>query len=122
MTPENDHTDIGSPIPRVGPVAGHRVEWTDDGCRYLPAEAEPPSEAIITAVNTCLERDGRDLSLAEQTPLYNAIDPDALDSFISLADSSIQQVSFTYLGYTVTVTGDCAVHLTRDVDIGGGSR
>lgn len=63
------------------------------------------SRAVLEAVG---ERESVELPSLE-TPLYDSIDPDALDSlFRSGVDGKI---SFSYLGYDVTVTSGGRVHV-----------
>jgi hypothetical protein len=62
------------------------------------------SEAVLTAV---AEREG----VAEhelRPPLYDVINPEALDALFREATGS---VTFEYLGYRVTVDSDCTVTL-----------
>ena len=52
-------------------------------------------------------------------PLYNVIDPDALDALFAPVDSSINRdgaVSVPYCGYIVTVRSDQTVELTPLTD------
>lgn len=53
----------------------------------------------------------------ELSPLYDAIDPDALDSLVgcSNGDGSDLEIEFTYCGYDVTVSGEGVVHLAEAV-------
>lgn len=64
----------------------------------------PPSEAVVNAVAKAEGRDPLDLS-----PLYNAIDTDAMDSL--LEDSRGVDVTFQYEGYTVLVRENAEVIL-----------
>ncbi len=68
------------------------------------------TERIVTTV---AEADGQ--SVDELEPLYDVINPDALESlFASRADGSPRpdgEVSFQYAGYWVTVSSDGAVEL-----------
>jgi len=63
-----------------------------------------PTEAVVRAVATVRGVDPIDL----RTPLFEAIDPDALDRlFASPADDL--SVSFRYHGHDVTLTADLTV-------------
>lgn len=64
----------------------------------------PPSEAVVDAVATAEGRDPLDLS-----PLYDAIDTDALDSLVE--GSRGIDVTFKYEGYTVLVRENAEVIL-----------
>jgi hypothetical protein len=63
------------------------------------------SEAVLAAV---AEREGVDETELE-TPLYEAIDPDALDD---LFRDGRGHVSFQYAGYVVTIDHDRNIKLT----------
>lgn len=72
------------------------------------------SEAVISAVASASDIDP--LKLAdEHGPLYDAIDPTALDSLFQSADPaepSVGTVSFNYAGYRITVDQTGQVELT----------
>lgn len=67
---------------------------------YKPFADATPSELVVTTI-----ADATDQSPLELAPLFERIDPDALDALIdwSAPDSSIS-ISFEYLGYTVLVS------------------
>lgn len=67
------------------------------------SESEQPSSAIVIAIS---EVTGTDPMVLE--PLYNVIDPDALNSlFESTGPSRLDgSVSFEYCGYQVTIEAD----------------
>lgn len=66
------------------------------------------SETVVSRVAQYEEMDP-----AELTPLYDVIDPDALDAFIEGADrrKTAAQIEFSYHGHTVTVSSDGAVQV-----------
>ncbi|TYT63821.1 HalOD1 output domain-containing protein [Natrialba swarupiae] len=70
-----------------------------------PADGERPSTAIVTAVASVLERDPLELP-----PLYETVDPDALDSLLQHAhrtdDTATHEVWFSYEGVDVGVRSD----------------
>lgn len=74
--------------------------------RYHAAPDQSPSEAVVTAV---AEASGRAVTAGDGAdaldPLYDAIDPDALDTlFATDADGAgATAVEFVYEGYEVTV-------------------
>lgn len=71
--------------------------------RIEPSEA--PTTAIITTVAALA-----DVPADELPPLYDSIDPDALDAlFDSSSDRSDLRLSFSYFEYDVTV------HQERDI-------
>lgn len=61
----------------------------------------PPSEAVVDAVATveCTTATGL------ETPLYDAVDPEALDSLLTGA-STVDYVSFAYCGHELLVEPD----------------
>lgn len=77
-----------------------------------------PATKIITAV---ADREGVDPTELDP-PLYEAIDPDALNTLFGNQQSSDYRVdgwlSFTYAGYDITVAGDGTVRVAarRDND------
>lgn len=58
-------------------------------------DRELASEAVVSAVAAATARDG--LSLP---PLYDSVDPDALDAVVATADAV---VSFRFAGHSITV-------------------
>ncbi|MEY7852236.1 HalOD1 output domain-containing protein [Natrarchaeobius sp. A-rgal3] len=70
-----------------------------------PADDERPSAVIVTAVASVLERDPLELA-----PLYETVDPDALDSLFQHAhrtdDAGTHEVWFTYEGVDIGVRSD----------------
>ncbi|RQG94010.1 HalOD1 output domain-containing protein [Natrarchaeobius chitinivorans] len=77
---------------------------------FDPAVDDQPTAAIVTAVASLVERDPLEL-----TPLYDAIDPDALESLFDhacRADDASHQVWFTYEGFDVGVCSDGEVRIS----------
>lgn len=74
----------------------------------LPPQTLSASEAIVGRIATY---EGVDPS--ELTPIFDVIDPDALDSFIEAADrrDTPAEIQFSYHGYTVTVSSDGCVNV-----------
>lgn len=70
-----------------------------------PHDAQPESiiEAVIEAV---LEVHGS----APQTPLYQAIDPDALEQLYQHSSPTVQ---FEYIGYQITIDSHRAVSVSE---------
>lgn len=67
-----------------------------------------PSMAIIEEVAAI---DGTDPT--ELPPLYEVIDPEALDALVESASESEFEVEFPYSGHEVTVTGDGEIHIEQ---------
>lgn len=72
---------------------------------YQAEPDQPLSEAVIEAVASAAEIDALELA-DEHGPLYDAIDPTALDSLFQATPSSersVGAVTFDYAGYRITV-------------------
>jgi len=84
------------------------VYFTAEMSTTTPPQQVSPSEAVIYQVANHENVDPMDLS-----PLYDVVDPDALDSLVGTANGNGAdlQIEFTYAGYNVTVTGDGAVEV-----------
>lgn len=67
--------------------------------------AVQPSTAVVEAVAAAERVDPPNVS----DPLYESIDPDGLDGLVASADDVT--ITFSYLGYVVTVEGDGTVSL-----------
>ncbi|MEM4781832.1 MAG: HalOD1 output domain-containing protein [Halalkalicoccus sp.] len=92
----------------------------DDPCAPLRTNDPTPStrsassvsESIVVAV-----ADEEGVSPMEGPPLYSAIDPDALDTFVDSLDGTRDEprgtVTFAYGGYEVTVTGAGDISITK---------
>lgn len=78
---------------------------------------QPSDELAFTGavLNTVAERTGTDV--LELPPIYDAIDPDALEAVLGHANGGGDcRVEFSYHGYQVTVTGAGEVSLDSDVE------
>lgn len=69
-------------------------------------ERRPASEAVVTAVAAALDTSPLDLS----PPLYERVDPEALDSLVRSGSGDLR-VRFRYRGRPVVVTGNGRVEL-----------
>ncbi|WP_049920882.1 HalOD1 output domain-containing protein [Halopiger djelfimassiliensis] len=95
------------------PESGH--ETTDGRFVYQATSAQPPSEAVISAIAARSNADDLTAVADELEPLYGAIDPAALDSLFDSSgslDRSDGVVTFSYAGYRVTVDATGRVELT----------
>lgn len=86
------------------------LESEETEYRYERAPDERPSEAVIIAVAKVAGRSALpsgDIEGEDETnclsPLYEHIDPDALDVLVTTDDSTNCAVTFTYGDYTVTI-------------------
>jgi len=74
---------------------------TQQGVRSMsPSERGPVTEEILESVSRELESDPLDLP-----PIYQAIDPEALEDAIASSESNTLRVAFQYAGCEVLVTG-----------------
>lgn len=86
-------------------------EAAGDEYRYERAPGERPSEAVVAAVadaagRPVVPRGGADSEDGADalSPLYEQLDPDALDALVASDDRTTDcTVTFTYGDYTVTV-------------------
>ncbi|WP_225741159.1 HalOD1 output domain-containing protein [Halorussus halophilus] len=69
---------------------------------------DPPSTVVVETVAAAEGVDTIDLP-----PLYEWIDPDALDEFVADEADDPRRVRFDYAGYEVTVEGDGAVSVEK---------
>ncbi|QRV15714.1 HalOD1 output domain-containing protein [Haloterrigena salifodinae] len=77
---------------------------------YVFSPEKAPSLAVVDAVASASETDPTALP-----PLYNAIEPDALDAmFESSQPGSTRRISFSYNGFDVTVDGGRAVTVSLE--------
>lgn len=77
---------------------------------------EPPSgnDLVVAIVDAVADAAGVDAS-ALDTPLYDAIDPDALSKLFHTLDGSVDgYVAFTYDGYRVLAYSDGSVDVYDD--------
>jgi len=76
----------------------------------------PPSQTIVERIAS---HEG--VEHTELVPLYEAIDPEALDRLVETNrhEESALEIQFIYHGYEVTVNGDGVVHLAHEADIVG---
>lgn len=70
-----------------------------------------PSEAVVERI---ANREGVDP--LELTPLYEAVDPDALDSLVTPDGGSASglRIEFSYHGYELRVTGEGVIHIEEE--------
>lgn len=82
---------------------------------FDPEAGEQASEAVITAVAAL-----SDTRPAELTPLYESVDPDAIDALVAHArradTAGTHQLQFRYEGFDVDVRTDGQIQL-RDVSV-----
>lgn len=69
-----------------------------------------PSESVIEIVAANEGVDPTELTV----PLFEAIDPDALDTLVGSPSQPPLQIEFTYYGYEVAIASDGSVHVSRD--------
>ncbi|RKD93609.1 HalOD1 output domain-containing protein [Halopiger aswanensis] len=90
------------------------VDDSDDALRCVatfdPDAGERASETIVTAVAALVDDDPGALS-----PLYDAVDPEALDSLVAHArradDAGTHELRFTYEGFDIGVRTDGRIQI-----------
>lgn len=104
---EEQESSRGADDPDGAPArTRQRFDWTET----------KPSTAVVDVVATALG-----VALTDVEPLYNAVDPDALDRIVvdpvGDRDTAAVEVSFTFADREVTVEGAGAV-VVEPVDVG----
>lgn len=85
---------------------------TDENSLIVTDEFDPESTAASTAV-VCAVAGTLDAQPREIDPIYDAVDPDALDAVFEDPDRVPAVVSFGYEGFTVSVCGSGEITLER---------
>jgi hypothetical protein len=98
-------------------ISDEQFDWFDWGCRCRVDEADALNHAILLAVNRCLQRNGRDVSLLDQTPLYDCIDPDALENLLADQEHAPVEVTFTYERHEVAVSSEGEVTVRDEATV-----
>lgn len=89
----------------------------DDPSAIVEFDDGLASDAVVTAVAS-----EADVDPLQMTPLYQVVEPDALDALVAhaqtaeAAEESDQWLSFYYEGYEVSVCGDGRVFLEADAE------
>lgn len=96
-----DHSADGARV--SAPGTRSHVHYFD------PAEDVPVSTHVVEAVSNFVARDPVDLPV-----LNDAVDPDAVDAFLTPATVRSLEVSFSYAGCTVTVDNRGRVTVAED--------
>lgn len=73
----------------------------------------PKSEASISQRVVFAVADRTGVSAHELPPLYDRIDPDALNALVRSDDADLE-LSFSFAGYRVTVDTDGAIHVREE--------
>lgn len=82
---------------------------------HPPVDSRSPSERLVHAVAEQTNTDP-----VELPPLYDTIDPDALDALLSTLEGG--KIEFQYAGHAVRLESDGVVHLTDETESDGGVR
>lgn len=77
-----------------------------------PQQPIQSAEVTQSVVDAVAEAEGVSPESLER-PLYDVVDPDALERLCSPSRDQSATVAFTYYGYHVRVSGDGAVSLAR---------
>lgn len=91
-----------------------RNEAWDDSLHMSSLSIVHSASPTHTVVEEVAAREGT--APTDLAPLYDSIDPEALDSLVggSGSHSSVSRLAFTYCGYEVTVHGDGTVELEEE--------
>lgn len=83
------------------------LEWNETETVFWTDQYESPSEAIVTTIA------GKE-RVTETTlpPLYNQVDPDALDALVTGQSDDNIQISFNYSGYNVHIRDSDVIEIT----------
>lgn len=81
------------------------MELTSKSRHAAPSSVNSPSTAIIKKIAFATDTPAEDLP-----PLYDVLDPDALNGLVSSLTTD-GQVEFRYAGYKVTVQADQAIEV-----------
>jgi len=100
-----------------GNVWGANIEVTYDPetdtyrADYQPSEHGSLASVILYLVSTATGNDPETMN-----PLYDAVDPDALESLIQSHEGETGQIEFCYCGCEITVTGDGKILVQKPGD------
>lgn len=83
----------------IDPTILYRTTWDGD-------PESTPVHAIVTAVADATDTDPQDLP-----PLYDVVDPDALNSLFARPATTVRRVRLEYAGHEVVVRGSGEVHV-----------
>lgn len=93
-------TQVNKNDSQAKPIVHTSVEWEQD-------TENTPVYAVVSAVAEVEDTDPVDLP-----PLYNAIDPESLNSlFTSQSNPVAEQITFQYAGYSIVVRGSGEVEV-----------
>lgn len=73
--------------------------------KLKPRQSTAETDVSVSTLVVNTVSDATEMSVAELPPLYDAIDPDALDALFFSRDTD-GYVEFQYAGHTVTVSAD----------------
>lgn len=83
------------------------LEWNETETVFWTNQYESPSEAIVTTIAA-----KETVTETALPPLYNQIDPDALDALVTGQSDDSIQVSFTYSGYNVHIRDSDVIEIS----------
>lgn len=98
-------TQVNTDDPQAELTLSATAEWKQ-------GTENTPVYAVVSAVS-----DASGLDMLELPPLYEAINPDALNElFTARSEPAVGEVSFEYAGYDVVVRGTGVVEVRTTVD------
>lgn len=108
-------SDVGPDADADGPSKDPIVVRTD-----YDWSATAPSTAIVEAIAAAEDVDPVALATDEGTPLYEHVDPDALDALVTDQRANRVAMSLTIDGYTVRIADTELIVEASDPGHGGG--
>lgn len=78
----------------------------------VPDRTTSPSEDVVRKI-----ADRESVDPLELPPLYESVDPEALDALVETGDrsGSVRKIEFVYNDYSVHVTGEGTVQIDEEV-------
>lgn len=83
------------------------LEWNETQTVFWAEQHESPSEAIVSTIAS-----EKRVAETDLPPLYEQVDPEALDKIVTGYSGDGIQVSFTYSGYHVHIQNSDKIEIT----------
>jgi len=85
------------------------LEWNETQTVFWAERHESPSEAIVSTIAS-----ERNVTETDLPPLYEQVDPEALDKIVTSYAGEGIQVSFTYSGYHIHIQNSDQIEISRN--------
>ncbi|MBV0902752.1 HalOD1 output domain-containing protein [Haloarcula salina] len=83
------------------------LEWNETQTVFWAEQHESPSEAIVSTIAA-----QQHVAETDLPPLYEQVDPEALDKIVASYTGSSIQISFTYSGYHVHIQNSDRIEIS----------